>query len=134
MAQVDLEINGRLHTVGCGDGEEPRLRALARYVDAKLRDLMSRVGPLGEARLLLLTCLTLADELGEAYQQARATRPADGDPSAAVQGEDPRVDAMRADLAALEARIVAREAALAGDLARMAARLEKASEDLLAAD
>ena len=132
MAQVDLEINGRVHTVGCGDGEEPRLRALAQYVDAKLRDLTSRVGPLGEARLLLLTCLTLADELGEAYQHARATRPADGDPSAAPQGRDQGGEAARADLAALEARHVAREAAIARDLARIAARLEKASQDLLA--
>jgi cell division protein ZapA (FtsZ GTPase activity inhibitor) len=72
MAQVTFEINGRAHTVGCGDGEEPRLLALSKYIDTKVRELAGQVGGVGEARLFLLTCLTLADELGEAYDRAVA--------------------------------------------------------------
>jgi len=124
MAQVELEINGRVYTVGCGDGEEPRLTALAKYVDAKLRDLAARVGPLGEARLLMLTCLTLADELGEALQRAETARRDD-------DGAGPDTDALTARIVDLEARLAAREDQTARDLARIADRLTAAADRLM---
>jgi cell division protein ZapA len=65
MAQVTVNLNGRDYTVGCGEGEESRLRDLAREVDARLKGFVSQVGQIGEARLLVLTLLSLADELAE---------------------------------------------------------------------
>ena len=66
MGQVTVEVNGRSYAVACDDGQEPRIRRLAQYVDAKVADFLSSVGQVGEARLLLLAALVIADELSDA--------------------------------------------------------------------
>ncbi len=66
MAQVTVNLNGRDYTVGCGDGEEGRIRDLARELDTRIKGFVGQVGQIGEARLLVLALLTLADELAEA--------------------------------------------------------------------
>lgn len=65
MALVNLRINGKVYTLGCEDGGERQLEALAEIVDAKARLLAGEAGP-GETRLMMLVALTLADELQEA--------------------------------------------------------------------
>lgn len=65
MGQVTIAINGRRYEVNCDDGEEDRLRQLAVGVDRRVRTLAASVGQVGEARLLLLTCLLMEDELIE---------------------------------------------------------------------
>lgn len=63
MAQVSLQINGFAHVLGCADGEEPHLRALAADLDRRIEDIKKSSGPIGEARALLMAALMLADEL-----------------------------------------------------------------------
>jgi cell division protein ZapA len=63
MGQVTLTLNGRSYRVGCGDGEEARLNELGDYVRQKVDDLTGEFGQVGEARLLLLAALLIADEL-----------------------------------------------------------------------
>jgi len=78
MALVNLKVNGRDFPVSCEDGQEPRLRRLAQYIDSKVVEFVKVVGQVGEARLMLLAALVIADELSdanEALQQAR-NRPA----------------------------------------------------------
>lgn len=70
MAQVALDINGRRYEMACDDGEEPRLRRVGHFVDQRARALARQVGPVGETRLLLMTCLMVADELLEATEDA----------------------------------------------------------------
>lgn len=71
MADVTLFVGGHSYTVSCRDGEEERLRALARLVDAKVIDAKSSVGDrLGETRELLFAALLLADEVDEARNNA----------------------------------------------------------------
>src|ERR1700742_958642 len=65
MAQVSVQVNGRPYVVGCEDGQEPRLRELAAAVDAQVRQVARDVGALGEARLMLLGALVMADEMAE---------------------------------------------------------------------
>lgn len=65
MAQVTISVNGRDYAIACGDGEEAHLADLAQYVNHHASALAAKVGPTGEARLLLMTALTIADELGE---------------------------------------------------------------------
>ncbi|MEL6364806.1 MAG: cell division protein ZapA [Pseudomonadota bacterium] len=74
MAVVEISINGRAYNVTCDDGQEERLTSLAREVDARVSDLAGRIGQIGDARLMLLASLTLADELSDA--KARAAGPA----------------------------------------------------------
>jgi len=125
MAQVTIEINGRSHVVGCGDGEEDRLRALSKYIDTKVRELAGQVGAVGEARLLLLTCLMLADELGEAYQDAEARRAASEGLEASARDAELRASDLQARVAEIEASLARRD-----DLDRIAQRLSAVAERL----
>lgn len=70
MAQITVTINGRGYPVACSDGEEQRITELARYIDAKVKGFAQELGQIGEARLLVLTALVLADELAEAQEGA----------------------------------------------------------------
>ena len=74
MPLVDITIAGRRHQVQCGEGEQTRLRRLATYVDGKALDLAQSNPQLSEARLLLLTSLTVADELLDAYEEIKRVR------------------------------------------------------------
>ena len=66
MAQVTISLNGRDYPIACGDGEEGRIRDLARELDMRIKGFAAQVGQVGEARLLVLTLLTLADEVADA--------------------------------------------------------------------
>ena len=72
MATVTVEINGRPYAVGCADGQEERVRSLARQFDTLVRQVGADVGAVGDIRLFLRAALILADELHEARLQTRA--------------------------------------------------------------
>ena len=69
MAQVTLKINDRSYEMSCDDGQEDHLRKLAEHVDDRMRQLAGSVGQVGEARLLIMASLLIADELYDAYRQ-----------------------------------------------------------------
>ena len=69
MAQVALTLNGRAYQISCDDGQEDHLRDLAEYVDKRIQELVASVGQVGEARLLVMAGLLIADELSEAFRQ-----------------------------------------------------------------
>ncbi len=71
MPTVDITINGRTFTVQCGDNEELRVKRLAHYVDARVREQAAQYGQLGDARLLVLTSLLIADELDDALGEIK---------------------------------------------------------------
>ncbi len=68
MAQVSIKINGRDYLIACEDGEEKHLTFLADYVNRQVDGLVESVGQVGEARLLLMASLLVADKLVEASQ------------------------------------------------------------------
>jgi cell division protein ZapA len=77
MGQVTVRIQGRPYDLGCEDGGEAHLRALALDVDLRLTRLGPDARAAGEARLLLMAALLLADELRQlrgdlAMAEARA--------------------------------------------------------------
>ena len=59
MAQVDIMLNGREYRITCDDGQEERLQQLAAYFDRHVSDLASDLGQIGDARLMLLSALTV---------------------------------------------------------------------------
>jgi cell division protein ZapA len=65
MPLVNVLINNHAYTVACDDGEEEHLRDLARFLDGRVRQLVESVGQAGDARLLLMAGLVVADELSE---------------------------------------------------------------------
>lgn len=71
MATVDVMVNGRHHTVQCGDGEEARVRKLAAYIDKRVSDLAKGQAQGGDTRLLLMASLLIADELSDAFDEIK---------------------------------------------------------------
>jgi cell division protein ZapA len=65
MGQVVVTVNGRAFPLNCADGEEARTRRLAQYVDGKVGEFVKTHGQIGEARLILLAALVIADELSD---------------------------------------------------------------------
>ncbi len=89
MGQVVVKVNGRDFALSCPDGQEPRIRRLAQYVDAKVGDFTRTVGQVGEARLVLLAALVIADELSDAndaLQQERIRARGAGGPGGNLGG------------------------------------------------
>jgi cell division protein ZapA len=66
MATVTVEINGRPYAVGCADGQEERVRILAKQFDGHVQQVAGEVGHVGDIRLFLMAGLLLAHELHEA--------------------------------------------------------------------
>ncbi|HEV7354017.1 MAG TPA: cell division protein ZapA [Brevundimonas sp.] len=104
MATVTVEVNGRPYAVGCADGQEERVVALARQFDQHVRTVAGSVGHVGDLRLFLMAALLVADEL----QEARAALANGG-------GEAPAADP---------------DAGLAEVLNAVAARIEKIAAGL----
>lgn len=69
MSTVTVEINGRPYSVGCADGQEDRVRVLARQFDEHVRQVAEDVGLVGELRLFLMAALLVSDELADVRSQ-----------------------------------------------------------------
>jgi cell division protein ZapA len=122
MAQVTLQINGKGYTVGCDEGEQDHVAALGRYIDLKVRELAKRLGRVGEAQLLLLVCVTLADELGEAVGDLEEAR-AEGKSGAKRGGGEAAERQLAQRLGAMEKQAEQRDQALAERLDAVARKL-----------
>jgi cell division protein ZapA len=83
MSKLDITINGRSFEIACDDGEEDHLTYLAEYVDKHVSDLAESLGNVGEARLLLMAALVIADELAENISRSEAL---DGEVTALKDG------------------------------------------------
>ena len=75
VAQLTLKVNGYAYSVGCDDGQEPHLRAMAEQIESRVAGLKAMGGQSGEARLLLLTALMMADELHDMALERDERRP-----------------------------------------------------------
>jgi len=81
MAQVTVKINGFAYTVGCEDGQEAHLQAMAEQVDSRVDSIKALDGNSGETRLLLLAGLLMADEIHDIRLEMEALRKAAGRPA-----------------------------------------------------
>ncbi|HEY4041298.1 MAG TPA: cell division protein ZapA [Rhodopila sp.] len=63
MAQVTLRINGYAYTIGCKDGEERHLEAMGAEVGRRIEGVRAAAGPSGEARMLVMAALLMADDI-----------------------------------------------------------------------
>ena len=71
MPLVNVLLNGRAYTVACDEGEEDHVRELGQFLDKRVRELSGSVGQVGDARLLLMAGLVVADELSEALAKVQ---------------------------------------------------------------
>ena len=65
MAQVTLRINGYAYTIGCKDGEERHLESMGAEVSRRIEGVRLASGPSGEARMLVMAALLMADDIFE---------------------------------------------------------------------
>jgi len=75
MAQVTIRINGYAYTVGCEDGQESHLQDMAAEIEQRINSIKAIGGQSGEARLLMLAALLLADELHDTRSNQSAVAP-----------------------------------------------------------
>ena len=74
MAQVTVRINGYSYTVGCEDGQEGHLMAMAAQVESRIDNIKALGSSSGENRLLVLAARLMADELHDTRAEADSLR------------------------------------------------------------
>ena len=62
MANVNVKFNNKDYLLSCDDGQEEDLKKLTKFLDKKYTDLKSKLGNLGEGKLLLITAIQVIDE------------------------------------------------------------------------
>ncbi len=68
MSKLAIKLYGRDYSINCSPGEEERLKQLVQFVEEKMQVVADKVGNTTEPRLLMLTCLHLADQLFDLHQ------------------------------------------------------------------
>ena len=65
MGNVNIKFNGKEFLLSCEDGQEEHLEELSQNLNQKFIQLKSKLGNLGENKLLLITSISLMDEYFE---------------------------------------------------------------------
>jgi len=99
MATVGVTIAGRTYRMACGEGEEGHLQELARHVDTTLANLRKGFGEIGDSRLVIMTAITVADELSEAKRRVAELEAKLADAAATRSDSEALRDALAADVA-----------------------------------
>jgi cell division protein ZapA len=71
MSQVTVTINARKFRLACEGGQEEHLARLAGELDRRIGELRTRFGEIGDARLMIMAALMIADELAESCTKLR---------------------------------------------------------------
>ena len=71
MSQVSVSINGRQYRMACEDGQEQHLTQLAKNLDDRIVELRGKFGQIGDARLIVMAALQVADDLVEMNKKMR---------------------------------------------------------------
>lgn len=100
MSTVTLTIGSKNYPVACADGEEAHITALGAMIAEKYALLGASRAPL-EAQNLLFAALFLADELAET-RKGKLGKAAKAPPQDSAEA-----DALRAEIARLEAELAA---------------------------
>jgi len=117
VAKVSIDINGERYALGCDDGEEERLIALGKKLDARVMQLADQFGQIGNLRLLVMASITLTDELDEIQDMIESK-------------SDSLTAEIRKKSEAAQARAERNEVKAADSLLDAAMRIEKLAERL----
>lgn len=125
MQQVTVTINGSKYRMACEDGQENHLIELARGYDQRISELRGKFGEIGDARLMVMAAMTVADELSEAGRKLRAL-----EDEIAAQRKDRLVAA--GQMQATQAAIVGAFNSAAERIEAIARKLNRARPDMAA--
>ncbi len=62
---VEITINKQIYKIACDEGQEDHIKNLSLLINDEVEKLVSSLGQVGDARLLVMTCLIIADKLNE---------------------------------------------------------------------
>ena len=74
MANVNVKFNNKDYLLSCDDGQEEDLKKLTKFLDKKYSDLKSKLGNLGENKLLLITAIQVIDEYFDLKQRVTSQK------------------------------------------------------------
>ena len=87
---VTIRLNGNPYQIGCGAGEEAHVSKLGEEVETIMQSLVASVGQIGEARLLAMVALILADRA----TAQKAAMPKDSEVAAISADQDTAAEAL----------------------------------------
>ena len=116
MAQVQVTIGGRNYRLACNPGEEAHLEGLARNLDARIAEMRTAFGEIGDQRLTVMAALVFADETVEARRAAEREIARASELAQAVEAARAESDARMDELAKAIEGVAARVESLAGQL------------------
>lgn len=108
MAHISVSINGRKYQIACEDGQEAHLARLAAYVDRRINELVASIGQVGDAQLLVMASLVIADELSDAYAEVESLRAGDRSAAGRLDAEEnlgAAMDSLAARIEGVAARL-----------------------------
>jgi cell division protein ZapA len=97
MAQVTLRINGYAYTIGCKDGEEQHLESMGAEVSRRIDGVRAAAGQSGEARMLVMAALLMADDIFDLRNRLQAEASATGPKADSNLGQRLNLMAKRAE-------------------------------------
>ena len=83
---VTIRLNGNPYQIGCGAGEEAHVIKLGEEVESIMQSLIASVGQIGEARLLAMVALILADRAAGNADEPPLNGAADGAVAGVMDG------------------------------------------------
>ena len=95
---VTVRLNGQPYQMGCDAGQEAHIEALGRDVEAVLNELTGTVGQIGEARLLAMAALIIADRKSD-------TPAREENPDAAASLSSDELDQLASRIEAMAGRV-----------------------------
>ena len=104
---VTIRLNGNPYQIGCGAGEEAHVSKLGEEVESIMQSLIASVGQIGEARLLAMVALILADRAAGNADEPPLNGAADGGASGAASASAANHDAAAEALEMAAERIAA---------------------------
>ena len=104
---VTIRLNGNPYQIGCGAGEEAHVSKLGEEVESIMQSLIASVGQIGEARLLAMVALILADRAAGNADEPPLNGAADGAASGAARASAANHDAAAEALEMAAERIAA---------------------------
>ena len=111
---VTIRLNGHPYQIGCGAGEEDHVANLGTEVESIMQSLVGSVGQIGEARLLAMVALILADRASAAAAAngssiaAAAAAPSAGASANDVNAAEDRAAALLEDAAIKIAKLTSK--------------------------
>ncbi|MBL4917819.1 cell division protein ZapA [Szabonella alba] len=125
MAELEITIGNKSFSVACQEGEEHFLCTAAAMLDAEAQPLVTQMGRLPEARLLLMAGLMLADRTAAVEDELRVLRArvAELETQPAPAPQRVEVPVIPPQMAENLAEIAARTEALAAEIEEKSAAL-----------